>query len=323
MLLWCVLCGSISVVRLCRLWRATLRFVLCCINTEWWPRLHGPRPHSSTGANSRYPPKTWMPPHTLRRGGVKHLGPTNKNCMHISSVRLCQLCVTGRCIVLYCSGVCCAALFRCAPLSALACRDALCAMLCAMLHQQTMAAPATRATATLFHGGQVPATSEALRCRHTPVGRAGSKHPGPAAENNAHFSSHLISSHLISSHLISSHVFTSVGSMGLGVALPYAAVMCVALRHAIQGAQPTPSHCPRDAKCQLQWHFVTDGNCPQPLWQPPPTACTTASGAASEGPSLLMHPCPLVPRATGAGGGGQVFSGSGCILKFPISFGAS
>ena len=36
--------------------------------------------------------------------------------------------------------------------------------------------------------------------------------------------------------------------------------------------------------------FVTDSNRPQPLGQPPPTACSTASGAASEVPSLLMHP---------------------------------
>ena len=34
--------------------------------------------------------------------------------------------------------------------------------------------------------------------------------------------------------------------------------------------------------------FVTDSNRPQPLWQPPPTACLTASGAASEAPSLLI-----------------------------------
>ena len=38
--------------------------------------------------------------------------------------------------------------------------------------------------------------------------------------------------------------------------------------------------------------FVTDSNRPQPLWQPPPTACLTASGGTSEVPSLLMHPCP-------------------------------
>ena len=35
--------------------------------------------------------------------------------------------------------------------------------------------------------------------------------------------------------------------------------------------------------------FVTDRNRPQPLWQPPPTACLTACGAASESPALLMH----------------------------------
>ena len=37
--------------------------------------------------------------------------------------------------------------------------------------------------------------------------------------------------------------------------------------------------------------FVTDSNRPQPLWQPPPTACLTASDV----PSLLMHPCPPPP----------------------------
>ena len=42
----------------------------------------------------------------------------------------------------------------------------------------------------------------------------------------------------------------------------------------LQGAQPMPSHCLPDAKCQLQ-----------PLWQPPPTA----SGATSEAPPLLTH----------------------------------
>ena len=36
--------------------------------------------------------------------------------------------------------------------------------------------------------------------------------------------------------------------------------------------------------------FVTDSNRPQPLWQPPPTACLTASGTAFEVLSLLMHP---------------------------------
>ena len=36
--------------------------------------------------------------------------------------------------------------------------------------------------------------------------------------------------------------------------------------------------------------FVTDSNRPQPLWQPPPTASLTASGATSEVPSLYCIP---------------------------------
>ena len=63
----------------------------------------------------------------------------------------------------------------------------------------------------------------------------------------------------------------------------------------LQGPQPMPSHCPR--------RFVTDSNRPQPLWQPPPTACLTASGAASEAPSRLMHPWG------GVGVGGWVMAG--------------
>ena len=35
--------------------------------------------------------------------------------------------------------------------------------------------------------------------------------------------------------------------------------------------------------------FVTDSNRPQRLWQPPATACLTASGAVSEVPYILMH----------------------------------
>ena len=46
-----------SVVRLYRPWRASLHCVLCCINKEWRPRLHGPRPRSSMGPKSRQPPK--------------------------------------------------------------------------------------------------------------------------------------------------------------------------------------------------------------------------------------------------------------------------
>ena len=38
--------------------------------------------------------------------------------------------------------------------------------------------------------------------------------------------------------------------------------------------------------------FVTDRNRPQPLRQPPPTACLTAAWAASEAPSLLVQRAP-------------------------------
>ena len=56
-----------------------------------------------------------------------------------------------------------------------------------------------------------------------------------------------------------------------------------------------PSLCPATVplapSASLNGFFVTDSNRPRPLWQPPPTAHLTASGAASEAPSLLMHPC--------------------------------
>ena len=62
---------------------------------------------------------------------------------------------------------------------------------------------------------------------------------------------------------------------------------------------PTPPGRPAYAQPLSPWRqvpasmaFVTDSNRPQLLWQPPPTACLTASGAASEVPSLPMHPCP-------------------------------
>ena len=60
----------------------------------------------------------------------------------------------------------------------------------------------------------------------------------------------------------------------------------------LQGAQPTPSHCPPNGRCPASLAFVTGSNRPQPRWQHPPTAYVTASGAASEAPSLLMHPWP-------------------------------
>ena len=53
----------------------------------------------------------------------------------------------------------------------------------------------------------------------------------------------------------------------------------------LQGAQLMPSHYTASTAC------VTDSNRPQPLWRAPPTADLTASGAASEAPSLLLHPC--------------------------------
>ena len=57
--------------------------------------------------------------------------------------------------------------------------------------------------------------------------------------------------------------------------------------------------------------FLTDSNRLRPLWQPPPTACLTAAGAASAVPFLLMHPCPpplLIRPLGGSPGGAQVLS---------------
>ena len=62
-----------------------------------------------------------------------------------------------------------------------------------------------------------------------------------------------------------------------------------------------PSLCPATVSLTpsaTSMAFVTDSNRPQPLWQPPPTACLIASGAASEVPPLLMHPW-LIPPAHG------------------------
>ena len=72
---------------------------------------------------------------------------------------------------------------------------------------------------------------------------------------------------------------------------------------------PPPPNRPSCAQPLSPWRlvpastaFVTDSNRPRPLWQPPPTACLTASGAASEIPSLLLHPgggFSAVPRREG------------------------
>ena len=55
----------------------------------------------------------------------------------------------------------------------------------------------------------------------------------------------------------------------------------------LQGAQPLSPW--RQVPAPMA--FVTDSNRPQPLWQPPPTACLTSS----EAPSLLMHPWVAPP----------------------------
>ena len=68
------------------------------------------------------------------------------------------------------------------------------------------------------------------------------------------------------------------------------------------GVPPHPSRAPslRPATVPLtalpaSMAFATDSNRPQPLRQPPPTACLTASGATCEVPSLLMHPWVTPP----------------------------
>ena len=68
-----------------------------------------------------------------------------------------------------------------------------------------------------------------------------------------------------------------------------------------------PSHPPPPPRDAFEWGEVPPSTAPslhpaavpltasarpQPLWHPPPTACLTASGAASEVSSPLMHPCP-------------------------------
>ena len=52
--------------------------------------------------------------------------------------------------------------------------------------------------------------------------------------------------------------------------------------------------------CLLFYRFPSQKttNRPQPLLKPPPTACLTASGAASEVPSLPMQPLPHPPSPT-------------------------
>ena len=78
-------------------------------------------------------------------------------------------------------------------------------------------------------------------------------------------------------------------------------------RDALEGGGGTPHPRPGRPACAqplsprrqvpVSMVFVTDSNRSQPLRQPPPTACLTASGTGFEILSLLMHP-------SGGGGGG-------------------
>ena len=53
-----------------------------------------------------------------------------------------------------------------------------------------------------------------------------------------------------------------------------------------------PSLCLATVSLTVSATLNADSNRPQPLWQPPPTACLPVPGAASGVPSLLMHPWP-------------------------------
>ena len=76
----------------------------------------------------------------------------------------------------------------------------------------------------------------------------------------------------------------ALGEFDVGFTPTHCPAQWAAYRHVELGMPPR-----RDA---LERGGVTDSNRPQPLWQPPPTACLTASGAASEAPPLLTHPPP-------------------------------
>ena len=81
-------------------------------------------------------------------------------------------------------------------------------------------------------------------------------------------------------------------------AVRYWADECPESRDALGGGEEPPPGRPAYAQPLSPQRQVpastafNDSNRPQPLWQSPPTACLTASGAASEVPSLPMHPCP-------------------------------
>ena len=58
---------------------------------------------------------------------------------------------------------------------------------------------------------------------------------------------------------------------------------------------PPPAYPPPKHQVPASMAFVPDSNRPQPLWQPPPTASLTASGAASEVPSPCQTQIKAIP----------------------------
>ena len=97
-----------------------------------------------------------------------------------------QLCVPGCCVVL-CYCVLCGSVLLCAYVgSGVPC------VVCCAASTRNGSHGYTGHGHTLLRGPS-PGNLRRLGCCHTPVGGAGSKHPGPANENCAHFSSFLIS----------------------------------------------------------------------------------------------------------------------------------
>ena len=92
-----------------------------------------------------------------------------------------------------------------------------------------------------------------------------------------------------------------------------------------RGTPPPPPERPAYAQPQSPWRqvpasmeFVTDSNRPQPLWQPPPTACRAASGVTSEVPSLRMHPWGQGHGSSGARVVVSLSGGSSPTVDLPI-----
>ena len=98
---------------------------------------------------------------------------------------------------------------------------------------------------------------------------------------------------------------STCGATNCAVAVRYCGHPVPRPRDALEergGGYPPPSRapslCPATvSQVPASMAFVTDSNRPQPLWQPPPTACLTAYGTVFEVPSLLVHPCPTPVRS--------------------------